>query len=129
MNLARLLLAVAFFAISQTFAAPADHLATIPEASAEEKEVLSLLQQGKTTIDSGGTIIIPFYNPTKYYLNECAVRIFVPAQKVERVYHSDITSVPPLKDGFFKINTSVAGVRSEDIKCEILKVKYTVPKK
>ena len=129
MNLARLLLAVAFFALPQAFAAPADHLATIPEASVEEKEVISLLQQGKTVIDSGGTIIIPFYNPTKYVMNSCTIRVFVPGQKIDRVYHSENTSVPPLIDGAFKIQTALIGLHNEDIKCEVLKVKYTVPKK
>lgn len=125
-RLARLLvLASALFLLRPLPAAPTDHLAPIPEATQDEKEVLALLQIGKPFIDQLGAITVPFYNPTKYTITGCIVRVSLPAEKIERIYYSENAGVQPLTDGEFTIKTSLGGRRSEDLKVEILKLRYT----
>lgn len=120
------LLAFALLIIAHSaFAAPADHLATVPEATAEEKEVLSLLQFGPQFIDGQGLVTVRLYNPTKYVLLSCVMRVSFPEEKISRIYYSENTMIPPFKDGEFDAKTALYGKKSENMKVELLTIKYS----
>jgi len=109
-------------ALSQ--AAPSEHLASVPTATQQEKEIITLLQISKPYINENGRIMVPVYNPTKYDLTSCVIRVTFPAEKLDRIYYSEKTSILPFKDGRFDISTSLNGKKSNDMKVEILKLSF-----
>lgn len=123
-----LALALLVFAHS-AFAAPEDHLATVPEATQEEKEVLSLLQFGPQFIDGNGRVTVRVYNPTKYTLLSCVMRVSFPNEKISRIYYSEGTTIPPFKDGEFDARTALYGKKTENMKVELLTIKYAKKEK
>lgn len=104
--------------------APPEHLASVPTATQQEKEIIALLQISKPYIDQNGRIRVPVYNPTKYDLTGCVIRVTFPAEKLDRVYYSENTSIVPFKDGGFDVSTSLNGKKSDDMKVEILKLSF-----
>ncbi len=115
--------------VHSAFAAPEDHLAPVPEATQEEKEVLSLLQFGPQFIDGQGIVTVRLYNPTKYVLLSCVLRVSFPNEKISRIYYSESTTIPPFKDGEFDARTALFGKKSENMKVELLTIKYAKKEK
>lgn len=110
------------------YSAPADHLAQVPVATKQEAEIISLLQVDKPRIDASGNITIPLYNPTKYDLTSCAVRVTLPTEKIDRIYYSGMTAIPPFKDGEFSVSTSLTNKSNVEMKCEIITLSYKTKK-
>ena len=117
---------LAFASLAQ--AAPADQLAPLPEATQVEKEVIGLLQIDRTDIDPSGNLSISLYNPSKYTLKNCAIRLQIPLRKIDRVYFSANTEIIPLHNGSFHISTQIENAYGKEFKCEIIKVSFDKPK-
>lgn len=110
-------------------AAPEDHLAPTPQASKVEAEVIALLEVSQPSFAPNGDVSVRVYNPTKYVLKSCVVRIEIPSKKINRIYTSDSTSIAPNKDGEFSIKTAIYNTDSQQAKVEILKLDYEPAKK
>jgi hypothetical protein len=128
------LLAAAIFALATCLsatiqAAPQDHLAPVPQATREEAEVISLLEISTPTNGSVTQIKLPVYNPTRYVLKSCVVRIQVPSRKINRIYSSERATIEPNTDGEFIVQTGIYNPDSREIKVEILKLTYESVKK
>jgi hypothetical protein len=108
-------------------AAPTDHLAPVPTATAQEKEVISLLQTNQVSV-SNNRIFVALYNPTKYELQSCVIRVVVPSSKIDRVYYSDKAAIPPFKDGVFQIDANLDGRKTDEVKVEIIGVSWAEKK-
>lgn len=119
-----LIIAASIVTSALSHAAPPEHLASVPTATAQEKEIIALLQIGKPSIDQNGRIRVPVYNPTKYDLTGCVIRVTFPAEKLARIYYSEDTLIVPFKDGGFEVLTSLNGKKSEDMKVELLKLSF-----
>jgi len=110
-------------------AAPEDHLAPAPQASKMEAEVIALLEISQPVFSATGEVIMRVYNPTKYVLKSCVVRVEIPSKKINRIYTSNPTSIAPNKDGEFSIKTAIFNTDSQQAKVEILKLDYEPARK
>lgn len=130
MKLAPILTGIALLGltgIERLPAAPADHLAPVPTATAQEKEVISLLQTNQMSVNNN-RIFVSIYNPTKYELQSCIVRAVVPSSKIDRVYYSDKATIPPFKDGVFQIDANLDGRKTDEVKVEIIGISWAEKK-
>lgn len=109
-------------------AAPQSNLAQIPAPTPQETEILSLLKVGKMSIDPQGFITIPLYNPTKYTLKSCAVRVVFRSDDIERYYLSKPAEIKPLTDGWFTIPTQLLNKSDRGMECEMLTLSYSESK-
>src|SRR6218665_2429266 len=69
-------------------AAPEEHLAPVPQATGPEAEIISLLEVGTPERVNNLELRVPVYNPTKYTLKGCVVRLQVDSLKINRIYYS-----------------------------------------
>jgi len=128
------LLATAIFALTTCLApslcaAPQDHLAPVPQATKEEAEVINLLEIGTPNTAYANQIRLPVYNPTRYVLKSCVVRIQLPSRKINRIYSSERATIVQNTDGEFTIQTGILNPDAREMKVEILKLAYEIPKK
>jgi len=105
-------------------------LAKGPEAPAEEKEVIALLQTDSTSLDGNGLLEISVYNPTIFTLATCVIRLKVPALKIERIYFSDSAIIPPFQVGYFRVQTRIPESRIPEgtgkrFTTDIIRLKYS----
>ena len=125
--------AIAFALVATTpptlHAAPEEHLAPAPQATGSEAEIITLLEVGTPERVSNRELRLPLYNPTKYTLKGCVVRLQVDSLKINRIYYSEQTAIEPNTDGEFPFKLDLNRLESSPIKVEILKLTYDLPKK
>jgi|GEM_PF-3390585 len=101
-----------------------DLLAKLPQLTGSDRQVVSLLKIGRPKIDSRGTITIPIYNPTRFFISQCTIQVTLPSEKTPRAYTSSETSIPPLTDGAFQFTTAIFDQIKYNLDYQIIGIAY-----